>query len=354
MSKVLLALLLLIATISGGCSSSRIKRSPGVPSSIELEEVPQAINSAESALTAGQPQVALDWMRAASELRYMPPVQRERVQQLLEISADQFIKRLGEADQDPAVLADILDLGLPRQIAVTGAIRAAELYVRRGEYVEAKDLIVKVDKQFPTHHLRPEAGQLLVESGLRLSEDESGWWIFTKRDDAFATLEYCSIQYPGTTRGDLVLRRLAEMYEEDKRWGLAIDRHEELVQSYPRSPLVPFSLARIPHLRLASIEDPRYDRNAIIDARVELEDWLETYPGHEVTPEVQADLADALGRLGESDLVIARFYRQVDVDFGQRYHASRALQEATEAGDEDQAEAASALLAELPPEEQEP
>lgn len=354
MSKVLLALLLLAATISGGCSTSRIKRSPGVPSSIEAAEVPQAIAAAEAALLDGQPQVALDWMRAASELRYIPPAERERVQQLLEISADQFISRLGEEGQDPAVLADILDLELPRQIAVTGAIRAAELYVRRGEYVEAKDLIVEVDKKYPTHHLRPEAGQLLVESGLRLSEDDSGWWIFNKRDDAFATLEYCSIQYPGTARGDLVLRRLAEMYEEDQKWSLAIDRHEELVQSYPRSALVPFSLARIPHLRLASIESPRYDRNAIIDARVELEDWLETYPGHEVTPEVQADLADALNRLAQSDLYIARFYRKVDVEFGQRYHATRALQEAQTSGNESRIEAASRLLAELPPEEQKP
>lgn len=342
---------LLTLLLLASCNSSRIQRTAGVPSSIEPFEVPGAIASAEAALAAGHPQEALDWMRAASDLRFLPTEQRERVQALLERSADQFISELGQEDQDPDVLADILDLGLPRQVAVTGAIRAAAMYVRASEYVEAKDLIVEVDKQFPTHHLRPEAGELLVEAGLRLSEDDSGWWIFNKRDDAYATLEYASVQYPSAAGGDLVLRRLAEMYEEDKKWELAIDRHEELVQGFPRSPLVPFSLARIPHLRLASIESPEYDRNAIKQARTELQDWLEDYPGHEAEEEVRFDLSDALARLGQSDLLIARFYRKVDVPFGQRYHAERALAEAQEAGDEGRAAQAQALLDELPDEE---
>ncbi len=348
MSKVFFALLLSVAMLSTSCTSSRIKRSANVPSSIEEREVPLAIQSAEAALAAGHPQEALDWMRVALDLNYMPSGERERVQQLLERSADEFIRQLGSEDRDPAVLADILDLGLPRQIAVTGAIQAAFMYVQAGEYVEAKDLIVEVDKQYPTHHLRPEAGQLLVEAGLRLSEDESGWWIFTKRDDAFSTLEYASIQYPGADGGDLVLRRLAEMYEEDKRWALAIDRHEELVQSFPTSPLVPFSLARIPHLRLASIESVEYDRNALKEASKELKAWLESYPSHEAREDVERDLADALARLGRSDLVIARFYRRVDEPFGQRYHATRALAETLQAGDEEGRKQAQALLDELP------
>ena len=349
MNPLRLSLLLLLCLAS--CNSSRIQRSANVPSSLEVQEVPGAIAAAEAALAAGRSQEALDWMRVASELRYMPTDQRERVQALLEESADVFISELGQEDRDPDVLADILDLGLPRQIAVTGAIRAASMYVALGDYVEAKDLIVEVDRQFPTHHLRPEAGELLVESGLRLSEDDSGWWIFNKRDDALATLEYASVQYPSAEGGDLVLRRLAEMYEEDKKWDLAIDRHEELVQSFPGSPLVPFSLARIPHLRLASIESPEYDRNAIKLARAELVDWLEDYPGHEVEAEARLDLADAQARLGQSDLVISRFYRRIGEPYGQRYHAKRALVETTEAGDERRMAQAQSLLDELPPEE---
>ncbi|MCB9913771.1 MAG: hypothetical protein H6828_01320 [Planctomycetes bacterium] len=350
MTKALLPLLLLLCAGVASCSTSKIHRTPGVPASIEPEQVPAAIESAERALADGRSQEALDWMRAASDLRQLPTAQRERVQSLLERSADAFIAELGQEDRDPDVLADVLDLGLPRQLAVTGAIRAAEMYVARGEYVEAKELIVEVDKQYPTHHLRPEAGRLLVEAGLRLSEDDSGWWIFNSRDDAYSTLEYCAIQYPGVVGGDLVLRRLAEMYEEDEKWADAIDRHEELVQSYPRSPLVPFSLARIPHLRLASIERPEYDRNALVQARAELSEWLETFPGQEAEPEVRADLAEAARRLAKSDLGIARFYRTVDVPYGQAWHARRALAEAEAAGDESAAARARGLLDDVPEE----
>jgi hypothetical protein len=52
--------------------------------------------------------------------------------------------------------------------------------------------------------------------------------------------------------------------------------------------------------------------------------------------------------------LLSRFYRRVDVPYGQRYHATRALAEAQAASDVDQIEEASALLAELPPEEPQP
>jgi tetratricopeptide (TPR) repeat protein len=350
MSKALVPILCLFAaSLVGGCNSSGFNRSDEVPSSLDADEVADAITSAEAALVEGRPQLALDWMRTAAELRQMPREQRNRVQHLLEISADQFIKRLGE-DADPESLADFLDLGLPRQIAVTGAMQAAALYLARGKYTAAKSLIQKIDQQFPTHHLRPEAGGILVEAGLRLSEHKAAWLIFSKRDDALAALEYSSIHYPQAQGGDLVLRRLAEMYEEDSLWALAIDRHEELVQSFPRSPLVPFSLARIPHLRLASIASPEYDREALQSARDELERWLEDNAGHEVTDTVIADLEDALHRLGESDLVIAKFYRAIDLDYGQRFHARRGLAEGLAAGDTHQTSTAQALLDELPAE----
>ncbi|MFT7668712.1 MAG: hypothetical protein ACI8X5_001410 [Planctomycetota bacterium] len=329
------------------CSTTYITRSADVPSSIELEEVAGAIHAAEQALLAGDAHAALDWMRVASELDGMPSDQRVKVQNLLEISADRFLADLDDDEAPPEALAEILDLDLPRQLAVTGAMRAVHLWVEREEYYEAYALIERIDKRFPAHHLRAEAGRLLVESGLGLSEMDSGWFDST-RDHAFACLEYCSINYPLTRRGDLVYRRLAEMYEEDQRWHFAIGRHEELTQNYPTSPLVPYSLARIPHLLLASIESPEYDRNALIQARKDLGSWLGSYPGHELTGQVREDLTDALVRLTISDLGIADFYQTVGVAEGARFHASRALSQARLAGDEKRTNKAQAVLDSLP------
>lgn len=333
------------------CSTTYIERSEGVPSTIRPEAVPGAIASAEQALLDGDPQRALDWMRAASELEGLPSQQRVRVQQLLEISADRFLSELDDVSAPPEALAEILELDLPRQLAVTGAMRGVELLVARGDYKDAFDLIERIDRRYPSHHLRPEAGRLLVEAGLALSELEESFFD-SHRDHAYAALEYCSVNYPLTPRGDLVFRRLGEMYEEDERWFFAISRHEELTQNFPDSPLVPYSLARIPHLLLASIESPEYDRNALLTAREGLERWLRDFSGHELTEDVRFDLADALVRLTVSDLDIAEFYEIIDNDPGVRYHASRALEEARLAGADALEAKAQRFLDDLPPVEE--
>ncbi len=48
---------------------------------------------------------------------------------------------------------------------------------------------------------------------------------------------------------------------------------------------------------------------------------------------------------------IARFYRRVDNDFGARFHATRAVEEANLGNDPERAKAAEEFLAALPPEE---
>jgi outer membrane protein assembly factor BamD (BamD/ComL family) len=337
-----------LISVLAGCQTTYIQRSEEVPSELEPAEVGAAITAAEDALLTDQPQLALDWMRVASELDGLPSAQRARVQQLLEIAANRWLGELSDKDTPPELLAEILDLDLPRQLAVTGALRGAALLVERGDYHEAFEVIDRIDRRYPTHHLRPEAGRLLVEAGLALSELDSSWWN-SNRDHAFQALEYSSINYPLTPRGDLVLRRLAEMYEEDNLWYLAIARHEELAANFPESSLVPYSLARIPHLLLASIESPEYDRNAVLDARNGLQKWLSDYEGHEVAEQVRFDLAEARLRLAVSDLGIADFHVTVGNDYGARLHAMRALAEATSARDEDRARQAQAILDGLPP-----
>lgn len=347
--RLLTALLLgLIGLSLVGCRTAYIKRSAEVPGKIAPEEVPGAITAAEEALLGDRPKVALDWMRVAGEIEGLPSDQRAKIQRLLEISADRFITEVESNEQAAEVLAEILELELPRQIAVTGALRGAQLFHERGDDWDASKTIQSIDKRYPTHHLRPEAGRLLVECGLALSQLPSGWFS-SNRENAFSTLEYCSIHYPSTERGDEVLMRLAEMYEEDKRWTLSILRHEELTTSYPESPLVPYSLARTPHLKLASIESPEYDRKAILESRRDLERWLNDYAGHPATEQVEYDLADALVRLTVNDLGVARFYVRIDNDYGARRHAERALAQARQAGDASLTADAEAILSGLPP-----
>jgi tetratricopeptide (TPR) repeat protein len=337
-----------LALLLSGCATRYIQRSAGVPYALKPDQVPMAIEKAEAALIDDKPQVALDWMRIATVQKGLPTEQRRKIQRLLEVSADRFIKTVSESNESAEILAEVLDLDLPRQIAVTGAIAGANKYMDRKAYQQAVLLIQRIDKRFPSHHLRSEAGEILLKAGLTLADLDSGW-LDSYRDHGLAALEYVSINYPTTNGGELALQKLGEMYEEDGRWELAISRHEELTQNFPSSSLVATSLARIPHLRLASIESPEYDRKAIINARVDLERWLTDYAGHPATDQVKFDLRDSLIRLAESDLVISDFHETIDNDFGARYHAERALDEALLAEDPKRVARAQKILARFPP-----
>ena len=103
--------------------------------------------------------------------------------------------------------------------------------------------------------------------------------------------------------------------------------------------------ARIPMLRLDQMDRDDYDRHEVLRAREEAAAWLQRYPGHPLTGEVEALLGDAAVRLVRGDLVVSRFYLEVEQAFGARLHAERALREAELLGDLDLLAEADELLA---------
>jgi hypothetical protein len=332
------------------CKSSGSGTGESAPGKIDKQQVPHAIERAEADLSAGNAKGALEWMRAAANVSDLPTETRNRVQALLEKAADLRIQQLSAPGSDPDELADMLELDLPRQLAVTAGVNAARLKFAAGEAKDAFYLIKKVDTKFPLHHERVVAGDLLVEIGLYLADHPSHFlWVIESNDDGEEVLEYVILNDPWSARCDEANARLASLYEDDRDWRQAIDRNEKLVLNHATSRFRPYAQARIPHLRLVALKSPEYDRSELIRARKELEDWLQHYSGHPLEPAVREDLADALRRLAESDLEIARFYRTVENVAGQRLHAERAVEEAKLAGDDERVNAARELLAKLPP-----
>jgi hypothetical protein len=339
----------LAASCLGACKSSG-SGGDSVPSKLEKQQVAHAIERAEADLAAGDAKDALEWMRTAAAVSDLPAETRDRVQALIEKAADARIRQLSAPGSDPDELADMLELDLPRQLAVTAGVRAAELEFAAGHAMDAYRLIKKVDTKFPLHHERVIAGDLLVDIGLYLAEHPSHFlWLFATDDDAEEVLEYVILNDPWSSRCDEANATLARLYEDDRDWKLAIDRNEKLVLNHPQSRFRPYAQARIPHLRLVALKSPEYDRSEIIRARKELEEWLLKYSGNELERAVRLDLGDCLRRLSESDLGIAKFYRTVDNPPGVRLHATRAVEEAQLAGDEERAQKARDLLSELAP-----
>jgi len=343
----------LVAFVGCGCSAlpGWVPLSPNhIPSELDPEDLPAALTKAEAALASGDTETAIDWMRSASRARGLSAAERDRVQILLEKACAQRIADLALDPDGAEALADMVDIDLPRQLAVEAGLAAATRLIAEGEKLDAYDVLKKLDTKFPLHHERQRAGDMMCEIGLDAIADSPGFLGFwSDRDEGQAILEYVILNAPWARRCDEAYRALYLYYEDDHEWDVAVDRAEKLVLNHPGSPLRSAAQAHVPHMRLASIKSPEYDRSAIAKARTELQEWLLAFSGKDdLEGRVRIELGDALRRLSDNDLIVSRFYHRVDNAYGARRHAERAVEEAREAGDERRVEAANEWLAELP------
>ena len=342
-----LLLAALLALWAPACNSTG--KQAKVPKSYEPEEVDAAIEQAQTELTQeGMAGAAMKRMSVASQSPGLDSSQRVAVQRTLEAAADAFIDEFEAPGSDPRPLVKLLDEQLPRRIEVRAGMRAAHLWFEKGQRMKAYRLIQRIDREYPQHFERHAAGALLFDIGDSLANDKRRYGLFFKyRNVAPEVLEYLVLNHPSDPRGDQALWILASIYEQKGKWEFAIEKQQDLILWFNTSPLLPAAKAQIPHLRLASLASPEYDRAQLQLARAELEAWLGEYPAHELVPGVEADLLDCLRRLADNDMVVARFYRRVKNFDGAEYHARRALEEAHQGEDAEQIRDAQKLLDEI-------
>ncbi len=339
-------LALVLGLASSGCSSTGLFSGHD---GLDPEDVPPALVEAEAALARDDAQKALEILGPASRSIGLTPEVRDNVQLQLEKAAQRRIEQLSGPDSDPDELADMVELELPRQIAVQAGLAAARRYVDMGEPMDAYDLLKKLDDKFPLHHERVASGNLMADVGLALTNDTPtlfGW--FDTLGEAQEVLEYVILKTPWAKRCDEAYWALSASYEVDQNYRLAIERAQGLVLNHPGSPLATPAQARVPQLRLSMLASTEYDRQELTVTRQELQEWLVRHGGHELELQVRIELGDCLRRMCESDLLISRFYDTVDNPFGARRHAQRAIEEARDAGDAERVAKAEAWLASLP------
>jgi len=321
-------LLLICLCCAWGCASvNNPFHSLVVPNS--PEEAEARVDQAEKDLAAGKSRDALEDLRHARETEGLSTDQKNRIDVLLERCADVRIGELSKPGSDPDDLKELFNLNLPRQIAITAGVRAARLMLDQGEPEDAYSMLKKVDTRYPpagTHHERVAAGDVLFEAGMQLSRSNFSFLgFFSDKDDAEGILEYMVQNYPQEKRCDQAYLRLAELYEEQRLWKLAIERHQDLVTYHIDSPLAQASELRVPQLRLISLKRPDFDRRELLRALGEFEAWLAVHAGSELEARAKQDLSECQKRLAESDLVVAHFYSRVEQWEGARLHAERAL-----------------------------
>ena len=343
-------LILVCLVFCTGCASFNSPIDWNKPRISGPEKGPAAVARAREEVAAGNAKRALERLRVAEEVKGLTADQKDEIATLIEQVVEIRIEELSREGKDPKQLAKMLDLDLPNQLAVAAGVRAARMYQDGGKPYKAFKLLRKVEEKYPRHHGKVEAGEILAEAGLQLADDPRSFLgFFAKRDDGIQVLEFLVITYPSEPRCAEAYFKLAKIYEEDRLWILARQRHEDLRLWHPDTPYAVASEASIPRLRLRALKSPEYERRELLKARFELEEWLRTHAGHKLEPRVRVDYTDCLLRLIENDLSVARFYRRIDQEYGARLHGDRALADAQAARLTEAEERARDLLESLPP-----
>lgn len=310
------------------------------------ENAPEHITKAQAEIAAGEDEIALDRLIELHQTKSLDPASRKVAGQLLNTTCVKLIAKLVDEER-PSRLKRLFNLDLPPRLRVEAGVAGARAYLNDSERVKCFKMLRSVEEKFPLHHLRMPAGDLLLECGLSLANDDSRWFLFFSpaKDRALETLDFLVLNYPFHPGCDQAYQALAVLYEDAGWQERAIRNYEDLVAFHPRSPLTPLAEARIPLLRLAQMDRPDNDRSQILRARDESAAWLARYPEHPHADAVRGVLDDAERRLVENDLISARFYLRVKAPFGAALHARRAQEEAQLAKAEDLMGEAANLLA---------
>lgn len=335
-------LLFILAVASlASCSSLGF----GKARKLSIAEADSVLTSAQLSLEVGDHERAFWDLKALLDVEGLSTPQKSAVLQLFAVAAERQLDDLSMSPDRAEELADLVEDELPREISVAAGIASARLYLEHDQAKEAWLTLRRLDERYPLHHERSLAGRLLLKAGLMLSYDERNWWVFwNARSEGLACLEYLVLTHPALPSCDEAYLRLGELYGEDRLWLLAIERYSDLVLYHPTSPLRSLAQARIPLLRLDLLDSPEYDRNGLLLALAELEDWVVRFPENPLQKEILARRVDCLRRLSTSDLDIARFYERVENNEGMIFHAERALELAQSANDQTLVSAAQALI----------
>lgn len=322
--------------LASGCRSHPFGEIDRANSAAQLDQ-------AEADVRAGAYARALERLAEVHRVEELAPDLRVREERLIDEAARGEFERLADAPAEE--LEDLFESELPARIRARAGILAAERMLAEDRRISAVRQVKQVDQVLPGHPERVRAGDVLARAGLALIRDERRYnLLFHYRPRGVQALEYLVLHYPLEPHCPEAYSALSEVYERGGDFDQAIERCEDLLLYHPSSPYAVAAKARLPYLRLCRLERDDYDRAELLRARAELAEWLERYPGHELSDWVRGLVHECHTRLVRSDLYLAGYYERTQAPAGQRLHALRAQALALEAGLPEEAEEAQRFL----------
>lgn len=137
-----------------------------------------------------------------------------------------------------------------------------------------------------------------------------GMAILGATDEATEILYRIQQRAPGSPLAEKALLRAADYYYASGDFDIAADAYAAYARAYPRSPLIPRVRLRQAFSTLAQFRGVRFDATAVIDARQQLVELMQTYPRVADEENIPAILQRIDAALAKKLYETADFYRR--------------------------------------------
>lgn len=203
---------------------------------------------------------------------------------------------------------------------------AADALVARGDLYKAFQQLKALIEERPFTSHRPEVEQREFDIGLKLFQDEPGFFgdAFTERGHGVDVLTHFAITFPRNENADDALRLTGDYYFEKEDWALAIDQYGRLYNEHADSEWRDLAHYRIGLCHSRWVPGIDYDRTHMLMARQAFRSYLEQRPNGNFREQVTKELADVEERLARKEFDIAMFYELRGSPLGERYHLTNA------------------------------
>lgn len=233
------------------------------------------------------------------------------------------------------------------------SFRKAQALFATGELGKASASLRTHLENYPLTAHRTEAERAIfqIAAGWALSGGSFlGTGLFSEEGRAVDALNYLIDNAPRSPYAVDSLRLLGEIRFRSRDYSDSIATFERILQGYPESIWGDLAQFRVALAFLRRVQDPRRDREALLQAGLRLREYLERRREGSFRRQAEEALAEAEEKLAESEFEIGEFYRRIGKTAGARYHFTETMKKypksrlAAEAADQ-----ASKLPSEAPP-----
>ena len=154
----------------------------------------------------------------------------------------------------------------------------------------------------------PELAKLTKEQAFQKGEDQYAKKKYPKARTYFS---YVFENFPNDPLGRRALLRVADSYFAQRDAVNLVEaqyKYRDFINRYPGSDRADYAMLQIAMVSYQQMEKPDRDQQKTIEALDKFDEMLRAYPRSPLRPEAEARRQDVLDRLAKHEHIVARFY----------------------------------------------